>query len=81
MTHHFSGSRHGKEEHDGAGAVIKRHLTHEKLKPNGIKLPNAIEIVSFLKETMSTRADATYPSSKARALSRGFWDIKEGDVD
>ena len=61
MTHHFSGSRHGKGEHDGAGSVIKRHLTHEQLKPNGVKLQNATEVVMFLRETMSTGADAIYP--------------------
>ena len=35
MTHNFSASGHGKREHDGAGAVIKRTLTHEELKPDG----------------------------------------------
>ena len=80
MTHHFSGSGHGKGEQDGAGAAIKQHLTHEQLKPNGVKLQNAIEVVLFLRETMSTEADATYPS-KARVVSRVFWEIKEGDVD
>ena len=80
MTHHFLGSRHGKGEHNGVGAFIKQHLTHEKLKPNGVKLQNALEFVSFLRETMSIGADATYPS-KARAISRVFWEIKEGDVD
>ena len=80
MTHHFLGLEHGKGEHDGAGVVIKQHLTHEQLKPNGVKLKNAIEVVPFLKETMLTGADATY-LSKGRAVSRVFWEIKEGDVD
>ena len=80
MMHHFSSSGHGKGEHDGAGAVIKRHLTHEQLKPNGVKLQNGAEVVWFLRETMSTGADATYPS-KARVVSRVFWEIKVGDVD
>ena len=38
MTHHFFGLGHGKGEHDGAGAVIKRHLTHEQLNPNIVLL-------------------------------------------
>ena len=81
MTHHFSSSRHGKGEHDGAGAIIKRHLTHEQLKPNGVKLQIATEVVMFLRETMSTGADATYPSTHARAVCRVFWEIKVGDID
>ena len=28
----FTEAGHGKEEHDGAGACIKRALTHEELK-------------------------------------------------
>ena len=32
MRWNFFGFGHGKGEHDGAGAVIKRALTHEQLK-------------------------------------------------
>ena len=35
MSWFFFGSGHDKGEHDGAGAVVKRTLTHEQLKPNG----------------------------------------------
>lgn len=80
MTWNFSGSGHGKGEHDGAGAVIKRHLTHEQLKPNGVKLQCAHEVVAFLRETMSTGAEASYPS-KTRLVSRVFWEIKLDEVD
>ena len=47
MTWNFLGSGHGKGEHDGAGAVIKRHFTHEQLKPDCIKLLCAVDVVPF----------------------------------
>ena len=34
----FFGSGHGKGEHDGVGVVVKRALTHEQLKTNGVML-------------------------------------------
>ena len=80
MTHHFSGSGHGKGEHDGAGAVIKRHLTQEQLKPNSVKLQCTADVVPFLRQTMSEGANATYPS-KIRPVTRVFWEVKEANVD
>ena len=80
MTHHFSGSGHGKGEHDGAGAVIKRHLTQEQLKPDCVKLQCASDVVPFLRQTMSNGARATY-SSQVRPVTRMFWEVKERDVD
>ena len=80
MTHHFSGSGHGKGEHDCAGAVIKRHLTQEQLKPDCRKLQCAEDVVAFLRETMCDGATATY-ASKVRPVTRVFWEVKEGNVD
>ena len=55
MMHNFSASGHGKGEHDGAGAVIKRTLTHEELKPDGWPLKCAGDVVSFLNATFQPR--------------------------
>ena len=49
MMHNFSASGHGKGEHDGAGAVIKRTLTHEELKPDGWPMKCAADVANFLK--------------------------------
>ena len=38
MRWNFFGSGHGKGEHDGAGAVIKRALTHEQLKADVVHM-------------------------------------------
>ena len=45
MQWNYFGSGHGKGEHDGAGAVIKRALTSEQLDNNGAKLQNAHDVV------------------------------------
>ena len=80
MTHHFLGSRHGKGEHDGLGAIIKRHLTQEQLKPDCIKLQCIAIVMPFLQQTMSNGATTTY-SSQVQPITRVFWEVKEGDVD
>ena len=80
MTHHFLGSGHGKGEHDGAGVVIKRHLTQEQLKPHFRKLQCAEDVVFFLRETMCDGVVATY-ASKVRLVTRVFWEVDESDVD
>ena len=72
MMWNFFGSGHGKGEHDGAGAVIKRTLTHEQLKENGWHLKCAGDVVAFLKHR--------FCSADNGGVSRMFWEIKEGDV-
>ena len=47
MSWFFSASGHGKGEHDGAGAVVKRTLTHEQLKADGPKLTCAADVVAY----------------------------------
>ena len=49
--HNFFALGHGKGEHDGAGAVIKRTLTHEELKPDGWPMKCAVDVVRFLNAT------------------------------
>lgn len=70
MCWNFFVSGHGKGEHDGAGAVIKRALTHEQLKVDGTPLKCAADVVYFLREKFNH-------SGKSRV----FWDIKLGEVD
>lgn len=80
MSWFFFGSGHGKGKHDGAGAVVKRTLTHEQLKPNGATLKCAADVVAYCQATMSQGAPASYPS-KERECARVFWEVKEGDVN
>lgn len=83
MTWSYFGSGHGKGEHDGAGAVVKRALTHEQLKTDGVILRKAADVVDFLKKTMSHGASSSYAQStkKGPDTNRIFWLIKPEDVD
>ena len=83
MTWNFFGSGHGKGEHDGAGAVIKRALTHEQLKSDGVVLRQAADAVAFLTRTMSNDVCSSYaqPTKAGPPINRKFWLVKEGDVD
>ena len=60
MRWNFFGSGHGKGEHDGAGAVIKWALTHEKLNTDSVHMNCAAHVVEFLRRNMSTSATNVY---------------------
>ena len=75
MTHNFSASGHGKGEHDGAGAVIKRTLTHEELKPAGFPMKCAADVVDFLNATFQQREKAHRCSTE-----RVFWLVSPDDI-
>ena len=71
MLWNFFCSGHGKGEHDGASAVIKRLLIEEQQKTDGVPLKCAADVVAFLR--------LKYSSSKREG--RVFREIKEGEVD
>ena len=71
MNWNFFCSGHGKGEHDGAGAVTERALTHEQLKQHSVQLNCAAEVVSFLRMHLSTGATVMYDKQK-REVSRVF---------
>lgn len=73
--HNFSASGHGKGEHDGAGAVIKRTLTHEELKPDGWPMKCAADVVNFLNATFQPTRGGHRCSTQ-----RVFWLVSKDDV-
>lgn len=73
MTWNFFASGHGKGEHDGAGAVIKRTLTHEQLKPDAWPMKCASDVVSFLKQRFGGELGQV-------GVNRVFWEIKTDEV-
>ena len=75
MMWSFSASGHGKGEHDGAGAVIKRTLTHEELKPNGAPLKCAADVVNFLNATFGDKGQ-----SHRCKTQRFFWLVSQDEV-
>ena len=70
MIWNFFESGHGKGEHDGAGAVIKRALTHEQLKADGEVLKNAGDVVEFLRKHFQDSD-----------VKRVFWEVGINDVN
>ena len=80
MRWNFSGFGHGKGEHDGVGVVIKRALTHEQLKVDGVEMNCAAHVVEFLRANMSTNATGVY-SSQVWDIKREFWEVKIDEVN
>ena len=73
MTWNFFSSGHEKGEQDGAGAVIKRTLTHEQLKPDAWPMKCASDVVSFLKQRFGGVLGQV-------GVNRVFWEIKTDEV-
>jgi hypothetical protein len=49
MIWNFFVIRHGKDDMDGFGALQKKEIKKEQIKPLGQKLQNAREMVQFLR--------------------------------
>ena len=71
MCWNLFGSDHGKGEHNGARAVIKRALTAEQLDVNGAKLQNAHDVVEWM----------TWKMGDDGKVQRQFVEVKVGNVD
>ena len=67
----YFASGHGKGEVDGAGALMTREIQTEQMKPNGEKLQNAQEIVSFLRRRVQ-RVHASSQGARA-STNKYFW--------
>ncbi|XP_057867281.2 uncharacterized protein LOC131074642 [Cryptomeria japonica] len=72
----FIEAGHGKGEHDGAGACVKRALTREELKnEGGAMLIDAKTIVQWCNSTMG-------PGNVGKSMiSRYFWLIRECNIE
>ena len=64
---------------DGAGALLKRELYKEQIKPHGRQLQNAAQVVRFLQEE-SNKFHARRVGERRRT-TKFFWEIKEGDIN
>lgn len=78
MCWNYFASGHGKGEVDGAGALLKRKLYKEQIKPNARQLQSASQVVRFLQEE-SNKYYAGRPGERRR-ITKFFWEIKEGDI-
>ncbi len=78
MSWNYFASGHGKGEVDGAGALLKRELYKEQLKPNGRQLQCAAHVVRFLQEE-SNKFHAGRIGERQK-ITKFFWEIKERDI-
>ena len=70
----FFESSHGKGEHDGVGACVKRALVKEQVKILGVDLLDAHSIVDWCISTSSQ--GGTLDS----IVHRFFWFVEEGSI-
>jgi hypothetical protein len=68
MIWNYFATGHGKGEVDGAGALLKREVRKEQIKPDGRKLQNASEIVQFLRE--QTNVQHAGPTQSRKIVNR-----------
>jgi hypothetical protein len=78
MTWNYFALGHGKGEVDGAGALCKREIWKEQLRPNARKLQNSSNVVAFLKMEYN-KYHPGYATAR-RHVNKHFWDVKEGEV-
>jgi hypothetical protein len=79
MVWNFFATGHGKGEVDGTGALLKREVKAEQIKPQRMKLQNAREIVQYLRGR-ANRPHTSY--SKVRRHTNNFFHkIGVGEVD
>ncbi len=79
MSWNYFDSGHGKGRWDGARASIKHAFRFEQVKPNGVRLHNALDVVNFLQDHFN-QAYAGY-SNVRRDVRRSFYEIKLVDVN
>jgi hypothetical protein len=79
MTWNFFATGHGKGKVDGAGALFKREVRKEQIKPDGLKLQNTAEVTAFLKAE-TNKFHARNPSTRQH-IRKHFWDIEVGAID
>ena len=70
----FYESNHGKEEHDGVGACVKRDLVKEQLKISKIELLDARSIVDWCSLALSQGGTLDL------VVRRFFWLVEEGSI-
>jgi hypothetical protein len=74
----FFASGHEKGEVDGAGALCKREIQSEQMKPNAQRLQDAADIVAFLR-SQSRRSHTAYVSPRM-VVNKHFWLVGTSDV-
>lgn len=77
----FFESGHGKGEHDGAGACIKRALQRYQLWHDSERFRDARQVVDWCTLHMSMGASSSFGYQGAPAVRRFFWCVESSDID
>jgi hypothetical protein len=79
MTWNYFAPGHGKGEVDGAGALLKRELSKEQIKPDAQRIQSANDVVLFLRGE-ANKYYAAHDGARRR-IQKHCWEIKQGDID
>lgn len=77
----FFETGHGKGEHDGAGACVKRALRRHQLRRDSERFRDARQVVDWCTAHMTTSAASSFPQRDARIVRRFFWYVDSSDID
>ena len=77
----FFESRHGKGEHDGAGACVKRALRRYQLRRDTQRFRDARQVVDWCTHHMGVDSSSSFSTVGARVVRRFFWYVDGADID
>lgn len=83
MLWSYFGAGHGKGEHDGMGAAVKKWLRHYQLQWCGVDLNNALDVVSLLQANFRLGAHSTFQKKQRHqeTILRVFHHVPNGQVN
>jgi hypothetical protein len=76
MTWNYFAISHGKGEVNGARALLKQKLWKKHLKPNGMKIQNAHEAISYLR-VKSNKYHTFGRGKKVTLIGQGFMIVQQ----
>ncbi len=79
MFWNYFATGHGKGKVDGVGALLKRELHKEQIKPQGLKIQNVKEVVNLL-QSKANKFHAAKKNAQIK-MNKTLWEVKVGDVD
>ena len=77
----FFESGHGKGDHDGAGACVKRALRRYQLCRDSQRFRDARQVVDWCTHHMGVDSSSSLSTVGARVVRRFFWYVDGADID
>ena len=76
----FFDTGHGKGEHDGAGACVKRALPRYQLQHDSVRLRDVQHVSDWCREHIGTSAASSFRRRDAGEVSRWFWTVSSSVI-